>query len=377
MPGIFYLALVLTLLYAFLLLGSTGVAAAAEETTYAGPHGVYGMVSAKCAYCHRPHTGLRQKQLKGDNVTDLNFNSLIDIADFCLSCHKDGLGANNDVWNGVFRGTYTGFGTQNYGSADAGLNGGGFAYAKPYTGISNRTGSSEAVTSRHDALSDTNTYTMWGSGNAGPGAVVNITCVSCHNPHGTGNYRLLRSNGPAKDPETAPNPWPAAGSVRSNEEQFGGSQPKNYTAINYRQGIASFCTVCHKQYKTYKGVSGDANGSYDTGDGKGALVRYRHPIEASLDAWDFFATKSIPDNINNGIYIPLEQSSYHATADPSDRLTCLTCHQVHGTAATMNSKINTYAGQTQLAASTGSLPGRSTLLRLNNRRVCENCHGWP
>jgi predicted CXXCH cytochrome family protein len=309
----------------------------------AGPHkgGTPGFTqdTDACAGCHRAHTGVHASLLKAGNT----------YYEFCVSCH-DGTGANTNVVDGVFTGTTTSWGTQTYGTAGNGLNGGGFSNAKPYTDRSGRNGTSAAVTSKHDVASDSATYTAWGGGNSGPGYTMTLTCVSCHDPHGTTNYRILKA-----DPKS--NGY-TPGPVTSNE-----STP-DFTSIKYKSGQSAWCVDCHSQYMTAQGtrpdndpVSGTQNtsGTYDAGDGLGAAVRYRHPVDVSLGG-----TKA--GNLNSHIKLPVDQGTYSSSIQSGDEIQCLSCHQVHGTIATMT--INAQVGP---AADTA-------LLRLNNRGVCENCH---
>lgn len=339
----FSLIAVLAVLSVFLL---GGVAIAGV-----GPHkgGVPGFPqdTDACAGCHRAHTAVFSSILKAGAT----------YYEFCTSCH-DGTGANTNVVNGVFLGTVTGWGTETYGTADAGLNAGGFAEAKPYTSRSNRIGTSAAVTSKHDVTSDTATYTAWGGGNTGPGYTIPLTCVSCHDAHGNTNYRILKDLQDSVDYPLPGNGYDP-GPVASNE----GATP-DFTSIKYKSGQSAWCVDCHTQYLTTQGtrpesdpVAGtqDTSGIYDAGDGQGAKVRYRHPVNVSIGS-------AKASNLNTYVQLPADQGTYNANIQPGDQVQCLTCHQAHGTSAAMTVNAN--------VAPTND----SALLRLNNRRVCQDCH---
>jgi len=318
-----------------LLLGGVAMAGA-------GPHQGPGFPqnTDACAGCHRAHTAVHSSILKAGAT----------FYDFCTSCH-DGTGANTNVVNGVFVGTITTWGTQSYGTAGAGLNAGGFSQAKPYTGRSGRTGTSAAVTSKHNVESDTDTYTAWGGGNTGPGYTMPLRCVNCHDPHGTSDYRILKDD---PNPGNGYNPGP----ILSNETT------PNFTSIQYKSGQSAWCVDCHTQYLTMQGtrpesdpVTGSQNtaGTYDAGDGQGAKVRYRHPVNATIGT-------AKANNLNTHIQLPADQGTYNADIQPGDQVQCLTCHQAHGTSATMSS------------IATVAPANDSALLRLDNRGVCQDCH---
>ena len=149
-----------------------------------------------CAGCHRLHAG------KG--ATNLLVNASEEA--LCATCHEAGAGATTDVFNGV---GYNAVG----GSTNGALRGGGFNYALIGTGSATRSdivtsgrldktanmipvGASQVSTSAHAVGG---TATMWGSGainaSANSGSTVALECTSCHDPHGNGNYRILRPYG--------------------------------------------------------------------------------------------------------------------------------------------------------------------------------------
>ncbi|MDY6893312.1 MAG: cytochrome c3 family protein [Chloroflexota bacterium] len=260
-----------------------------------------------CAGCHRAHTGEAAKLLKAGPGQD----------DFCFSCH-DGSAAETNVVDGVLAGS-------SYGTDGAGLRGGGFTYALMDL---NRDGTTESgnVTSIHTSDGETD-GTMWGSGpvNASEdyGVTVALACGDCHNPHGNGNYRILRGLPNGMEGETP-----------GNEVEVPDVDPKvyeiTYTAaknrdVSYAPSLLDeWCAQCHTRYN----APGNA-GHIDSGD---MVFAYRHAI---------------------------------ATIGGK----CLACHVAHGTSATMG----TYSSAVQYPDSSGD--EGSALLWLNNRAVClTGCH---
>jgi predicted CXXCH cytochrome family protein len=158
----------------------------------AGPDG--------CAGCHRIHSA------KSDNGMLLVNASETAL---CETCHQGGAGATTDVVNGVQYQAPTGGALT---SPLQALRGGGFTNAMIGAGAATRAftatggidntqslvpvGAGEGTTSDHGLGSPT---TMWGSGaisSAGNvGSAVTLECGSCHDPHGNGNYRILRPVG--------------------------------------------------------------------------------------------------------------------------------------------------------------------------------------
>jgi predicted CXXCH cytochrome family protein len=361
----------------------------------------------RCASCHRAHTAKAENLLKDAQPA------------LCYTCHG-GSGATLDVVDGIDN--------NNSGA----LRGGGFEYAlingagatksigavpvpDPVTGITPRQSHSAAapagtveaaVTSRHQ-IDGTTTGTMWGNGAisdaVNPGkAGVTLECGSCHDPHGNGNYRILKpipndaatSAVAAKaevvaDPNASP---PVVGSpavaavaavvvapinipdaltkVYTTTDYWNVADPNVPTATGagapaagvtdgYISNIAAWCTTCHTRYLAGSGSAGN-----DSGD---AVFTYKHRSDASD---------------KGGVSRP----------------NCIQCHVSHGTSATMTSKAalvaapdgavptpkgssaNVLVGDPTVPASMlptnvgGTAVGTSRLLRVDNRGTCVMCH---
>jgi predicted CXXCH cytochrome family protein len=157
-------------------------------------------LAGDCAACHRAHTATGADLLKST------------MPALCLSCH-DGTAATTDVVDG-YQFVPNGSGSPTSTILGA-LRGGGFSFAlidssnaarligstRP-TGFLGHVGvlpvaAKEPATSSHGGLG-----TVWGNGSdgtTGGGATgVVLTCGSCHNPHGNGQYRILQTK-PGED----------------------------------------------------------------------------------------------------------------------------------------------------------------------------------
>jgi len=192
-----------------------------------GPHvaadssGVSTLTADGCAGCHRAHTAQAPLLLTNEEP------------DLCFTCHgATSLGATTDVMSGV---QYA-VGTENpRGDAILGaLRGGGFVEARLDAGSMERltyvrvtgalstrvkigVGSPEAVTSSHMALAQNGLAPVlggkvWGNGAAGTGAgpAAEVSCTNCHNPHGNGQYRILRPLQASTSPFAALDAWVVA-----------------------------------------------------------------------------------------------------------------------------------------------------------------------
>jgi len=341
----------------------------------------------RCASCHRAHTAKAEYLLKDAQPA------------LCYSCHG-GSGASLDVVDGV---------NNDDGGA---LRGGGFEYAlingagatksislPDAAGKTTRTvtapaGTVEApVTSRHQ-IDGTTTGTMWGNGAisaaVNPGkAGVTLECGSCHDPHGNGNYRILRPipNDAATSAVAATATTPAVAAVVVAPVNIPDAITKVYTTTDYWAvadrnvptvaaapgvapvapiagqtdgyitNVAQWCTTCHTRYMA-------TSGSYKTNSGD-AVFTYKHRSD-SIDK------------------------------DGVSRPNCIQCHVSHGTSANMTSRAASFTAPDGLvptpqgAGATvgigtppgpytptlvgGTAVGTSRLLRVDNRGVCVMCH---
>lgn len=285
-----------------------------------GPHKLgQSATTEACAGCHRAHSGKAAYLLKASEDQ------------ICLTCH-DGSQATTNVKNG----------SSTTGGA---LRAGGFEQAwldtkdPSYTDgdIIGPPGTVDVTvgvrTSAQPVLSSHSTngsaQTVWGNGPNGSGAgfaAFSLSCVSCHDPHGNGNYRILRSLPAATGGATDRT---AAGTFVPDEP----GTLRTYTTTNYfnngPSGITGWCSQCHTRYYASSGSGHSVNGD--------AIFTYRHTT-ASLGA----------------------------------NLTCERCHAPHGTNAVANGFAAgvQYPGGTEGVAPTGG----SRLLKMDNRGICLKCH---
>ena len=267
----------------------------------------FGSTPDGCAGCHRAHTAKGKKLL---TVTK---------AEFCYSCHENGVGAYTDVANGLYYGTADG-------GQNDGLRGGGFLHAKMDTDME---GAAEiqSMTSAHTVSGASGT--MWGSGPISgtepgdPGSALELYCVNCHDPHGNSMYRILRPS-----PRGMPSGSPVEVADESTTTYTAEYWSTDYKKTDYApDNLGDWCAQCHTRY-----LAGAEAGHTDSGD---AIFEYRHMTQGTL-------------------------------------LGCIKCHDAHGTSATMGD----YSGTVPWPGGGDTPEGneRSSLLWANNRGVCAQCH---
>ncbi len=311
-----------------------------------GPHGGYTATTDACAGCHRTHTASGPNLLLAPSITEL-----------CYTCHGSAsTGADTNVANGIYldRDATPGEGD---GEVNRGLKGGGFVSARMDTdwdGVAN----AAPVTSSH--ILD-GSGTAWGGGDvgSGPGPTLTLSCVSCHNPHGRAGtngaptYRILRAI-PYDSGSTAvdvPDVDPKAYTITATDGKYFGEDYTDVSGQDLTEALANWCATCHDRYLAPAG-----SGSTASGD---PIFSYRHKSvgTSSCSTCHTMHGGSLPEG--NGTYM-------HRA------MTCLTCHVAHGTTATMTG----WASRVSWPDGTSSPSGdaRSSLLRVDNRGVCQLCH---
>jgi predicted CXXCH cytochrome family protein len=295
------------------------LAAPAPAAADNGPHVKNaGLVADSCAACHRAHTAKAPYLLKESEES------------LCFTCHGSAAGgADNDVADGV------GYSAHGRSTPTGALRGGGFKYAligsgnpsgNGYLGEIPVRGSGAAVSSSHSV--NESEQMAWGngpvSGETDYGQTVSLRCGSCHDPHGNGNYRILRP---------IPRESGAEGDVTIPDTATKSYTTENYWSVedeydeSFIGGISAWCATCHTRY-----LAGKGSATTDSGD---AVYAFRHRTN--------FTSQGTP--------------------------TCVQCHVAHGS----NASMGTYSAGVANPDGTPAGPD-SRLLRIDNRGVCQMCH---
>jgi predicted CXXCH cytochrome family protein len=365
-----------------------------------GPHvastnsgaGSGGLTADSCAGCHRAHTAQGVPLLIQQAGPAL-----------CLVCHsQNGAGATTDVETGLQYKPAGASGTDR-GVALGALRGGGFIQARIASSSAVRIGYANGsdirflakvpvgaptnVTSAHLPLVNgkvsIGTGTAWGNGPdsttpyAGP--VVQMDCVSCHNPHGNGQYRILKGATVADLPSPA-----AAGTdvfvkataatpVTDNPAIVPAGDARNYTVIQTNGGtntlLASDVSALSlsatagdywRRKVPWNASSGSAN---DAPNGDSAN------FGAQISAWCLTCHSRY---LGTGYDVPTTDNlyKYRHTSNATSR-NCITCHVAHGSDALMTGP---YSSVLKNPGGSAAPVGDSRLLKVDNRGTCQLCH---
>lgn len=192
-----------------------------------------------------------------------------------------------------------------------------------------------------------------------------LGCTSCHDPHGSANYRMLWGAGPTEGGRHnftygAPS---ADGIALSSAESAA-----NHTA--YRTAWSRWCSNCH--------------GLYHTG-GSGS---FQHPVDQSLGGSEADSYNQYRGEVNPGggdvtsAYLPevpfedpgMTTSSTSGPAG-SARIMCLTCHRGHANSAPSSMRWDTtvlYVNDDGQVS--GSYPLPNPYPGPDQRSLCIKCH---
>jgi predicted CXXCH cytochrome family protein len=251
--------------------------------------------SAACSDCHTQHNSAGGQPMRTDRTTTPAAALLLRETplDLCLSCHDGSNGAAPDVIAPV-----------SYVDESA-------AGSFPSTG-------GTPLPNAHHLNNPTPEVPPGGT------TPMVLTCTTCHDPHGNGNYRNLRP-----DPSR---PEVSSGSVvvLQTHSANGTNPAQVYVASNviYKSGVSAWCGKCH--------------GTPGAGD---------HPVDRPIFGapWASFTTwtsVTLPR-------VPVHSPTDNAIPSTDDQVMCLSCHKAHGSA---NPSTLIYADNTSMTS------------------TCEECH---
>lgn len=352
-----------------------------------GPHimvvnsGASGL-AADCAGCHRAHTAVAAKLLKAAEPT------------LCLSCHN-GMGATTDVVDGL---QYRPTGTSSFQQTNVlgALRGGGFSYALIGSGsaVRHRYGGNpedfsgkvpvlavkQTTTSAHMPVGASAQALVWGSGavGSGYGATLTLECTSCHNPHGNGNYRILKPIPADTTSGTDTFLAPSSGIVIA--DATAATQVRNYTVIQTTTPL--FWASSITANLAYTATSGDywrrtvpwtGSSGWDKPDG---MTTFYSKISTwcSLCHTRYYSSGNTDRPTDDPIF-----TYQHRSNQPE----CTQCHVAHGSNALMDATFSATLPEpngspaptySNVGPGNSASSGDSRLLKVDNRGTCNMCH---
>jgi predicted CXXCH cytochrome family protein len=363
-----------------------------------GPHiaaansGASTLTSDNCASCHRAHTAQGPMLLK---------NAAASVDEFCTTCHGALVtGATTDVESGVQYAPVSPFdeNAPRSGTELGALRGGGFVTARIDSGNAARIlvsgtywlqkakvrvlAEGEPVTSAHLNLPENGLsapQVAWGNAapNDGPGPTVTLGCVTCHNPHGNGKYRIL-------------NPIPSDGTgplfeATTNASVTDAALPPAGNARNYTVIQAPNGTLLATEAAAEAGSAGAMAGDYwhvrvpwtsspGTADAPNGIAG---SFNSQITAWcktchvQYYADTQWFDPNPSG------DTLFKYRHNTTSRLACTTCHVAHGSNARMEggySSTQQFPDESAPLYSISGTTGDSRLLKVDNRGTCQLCH---
>jgi predicted CXXCH cytochrome family protein len=299
--------------------------------------GVSTLTADNCAGCHRAHTAQGEYLINAPSVEGL-----------CLTCHgASSTGSALDVMTGL---QYSvGVDDPRGGVVLGALRGGGFdqarldagnlvrlTYFRNDTALSNRpkigVGAPEDVTSAHIAMTEnglTNPGKAWGYGEegTGEGPSVTVTCGSCHNPHGNGQYRILN-----KIPHTTADVAWTLDIIATTA-----SNDRLYTETSHALLVGDVVTIA---------------GTGTAADGASRVVATVSANYFTLTGIDIAADTGAAGTVTRTSGVPVTDASLPAAGDARN----YTVMQVKGTEGTESTYL-LYASQVAAAAASGTFNG--------------------
>ena len=141
-----------------------------------------------------------------------------------------------------------------------------------------------------------------------------VVCTTCHDPHGSPNYRNLRTDPAGK-----------GGSVAVMAKQTvlpDGSNPAQVYVpgnVTYKSGISDWCGSCHGQF----------HGRSSSQEGTGSPW-FRHPQDQAISSGRHADFPSWSGTVVNRV--PVQNPNDDVVPSTDDQVFCLSCHKAHGSA---------------------------------------------
>ncbi len=164
-------------------------------------------------------------------------------------------------------------------------------------------------------------------------AAANLACTSCHDPHGTGSYRLLYQSGQSVNTAVFTSTFDADGIALSTTV---GESATNHNA--YKGGISGWCGTCHGNFHAKSG-----NLIHPSGEPLGDDIATAYNLyKGTADCIANPPTGTLPcgSGVQATAYLPQvpfadASATITSTAGPTSNsaVACISCHRAHATSA--------------------------------------------
>lgn len=140
-----------------------------------------------------------------------------------------------------------------------------------------------------------------------------LTCITCHDPHGTASYRILRTDPAGTGSATL------AVSAKQKAKSDGTNLAQVYGSANVvdKAGLSAWCGACHGNFH------GRASGEEGT-----ASPWLRHPQDQALSSSTHVDYTHWLGTVENRVRVQSPSDDDIPSAD--DQVFCLSCHKAHG-----------------------------------------------
>ena len=339
---------------------------------------------AHCNGCHTMHnsqngvpmnvpTGGAGQLPVGQGYTNLLLYA--NKTDVCLDCHDGGEAYH--VWSPDPKApTY---------SAERG--GGDFTFLEETNIYDGHGGSTDPIlgeSAGHSVISGIHNTVADSVLTTAPGGVypaADMACTSCHDPHGTGSYRLLYQSGQVSAYSSGDVNWNATWVADGIGTRAGAETDTNHNA--YISGSGEWCATCHE------GIHLGGTGSFVHPAGEqGYFDLHEAQVYNS-----YRGTSDCIDNPPNGgpcgsgtgvdayyALTPFEDGSAvtDSTLGPTgvSKVVCVSCHRAHATSGPDAGRWDfsiTFLEEDGLESGSWAMPGGS-YEDVNQRSLCNKCH---
>lgn len=291
-------------------------------------HGNYAENTGLCAACHVIHGAIGSKLIIATTKVNL-----------CITCH-DGTQSKYNILTGEVKLS------AGYGESPSGPFG-------PLTEINENDANLQTVAGyTYDGSYDpvgmpTSIHNLGLTVKDAPGGNTQVVdameCTTCHNPHGSSNYRILKTN------------LGTSGRIAPIQVEAYPVTGVSGETVNYISGMVDYCSACHSDFNQ---PSGSQNLGVDKTDQSGfnlailSAGKRMHPVNMRLTVYDY--------TLGYGVPITTDLPTESWTGTPT--VICMTCHYAHGTKKAFTPNPTRFGGQS------------TALKRMDKMRLCGNCH---